>query len=367
MPGFEGFSALFTGVSSYTDQTVKLNGQRLSPINTPAAPTVQAVPVSGGAARGDLTIRVTRVVRHTDEVNSYLLQRIDGLPLPACEAGAHVDVHLPGGLVRSYSLCGDPTRTTESYEIAVKREDQGRGGSQAMHTWVREGEILRIGAPRNQFRLAPQATHHLLLGGGIGVTPLVSMAHALHALGASFTLAVFARSAQHVALRSVLEAAPWRERVQLLLDDAPTTVNAATLLAQAPAGTHAYACGPEGFMAHVRNACQAWPAGHLHTEYFSAPTGSGAAAPASGSFEVVLARRQQRFEVPTGKSIAQVLHAAGIAVDTVCEQGICGSCLTPFVDGSPDHQDTCMTEEERATHVAICCARSHSPTLTLDL
>lgn len=308
-------------------------------------------------------------MRHTDEVNSYVLQRIDGLPLPACEAGAHVDVYLPGGLVRSYSLCGDPTLTTESYEIAVKREDTGRGGSRAMHMWVREGEILRIGTPRNHFRLAHDAPHHLLLAGGIGVTPLVSMAHALHALGAPFTLAVFARSAQHLALSRVLDNAPWRANVQVHFDNVPSPTSPSAVVANAPAGAHAYFCGPEGFMAHVRNACQAWPAERVHFEYFSAPVKTAEAATASeaGSFEIVLARRQQRLQVAAGKSIAHVLQGAGIAVDTVCEQGICGSCLTPYIDGTPDHQDTCMTEAERATHLAICCARSHSPTLTLDL
>lgn len=338
----------------------------MSSINTPAAQPVYANSTNGSAPRGDLTIRVARVVRHTDEVNSYVLQRIDGLPLPACEAGAHVDVYLPGGLVRSYSLCGNPTRTTESYEIAVKREDAGRGGSRAVHMWVREGEILRIGLPRNQFRLAPNAPHHLLLGGGIGVTPLVSMAHALHALGASFTLAVFARSSKHLALCSTLDHAPWRRNVQVHFDSVPSPTRPASVIAQAPADSHVYFCGPEGFMTHVREACQSWPAERVHFEYFSAPTPTPPAAATAG-FEVLLARRQQRLHVAPGKSIAHVLQGAGVAVDTVCEQGICGSCLTPYLDGTPDHQDVCMTEAERATHVAICCARSHSPTLTLDL
>jgi vanillate O-demethylase ferredoxin subunit len=309
-------------------------------------------------------------VRHTDEVSSYLLQRIDGHSLPACEAGAHLDMYLPGELVRSYSLCGDPAHTTESYEIAVKREDAGRGGSRAVHMWVHEGDILRIGAPRNQFRLVPHAPHHLLLGGGIGVTPLVAMSHALHALGASFTLALFARSAQHLALKTVLDTAPWRNQVQVHFDDMPSSTNPATLVANAPAGAHLYFCGPEGFMKHVRQASQAWPPERVHFEYFSAPVESSAKTTAPNEidgFDVVLARRQLRLHVAPGKSIAHVLQGAGVAVDTVCEQGICGSCLTPYLDGTPDHQDLCMTETERATHVAICCARSRSPTLTLDI
>lgn len=317
-----------------------------------------------------LTVRVERILRHTDEVSSYLLKHVDGLSLPASEAGAHIDVYLPGGLVRCYSLCGDPTQTTDAYEIAVKREDSGQGGSRALHASVREGETLRISVPRNQFRLVSNAPHHLLLGGGIGVTPLVSMAHALHAQGASFTLAVFARSAQHLALVSVLNKAPWHDRVQLHFDDIPAAVTPASLVAQAPAGSHAYFCGPGGFMTHVRQACEAWPAERVHFEYFSAPVKASPETPdpsQANGFEVVLARRQLRLHVPPGKSIAHVLQAAGVAVDTVCEQGICGSCLTPYLDGTPDHQDICMTDAEHETHVAVCCARSHSATLTLDL
>lgn len=341
----------------------------MSTIKAEALETV-SLPHSSVPCRGDLTIRVDRVVRHTDEINSYVLQRIDGLPLPACDAGAHVDVYLPGGLVRSYSLCGDPARTPEAYEIAVKRETTGKGGSRAMHMWVREGEILRIGQPRNQFRLAPEATHNLLLGGGIGVTPLVAMAHALHARGASFTLAVFARSAQHLALASELDKAPWRDRVQVHFDNVPAPTDPATLLQQAPEGSHVYFCGPPGFMAHVRQACSGWAPERVHFEYFAAPPQAAPATSAAtdtAGFELLLARSQQRLHVAPGKSMAHVLQAAGVVVDTVCEQGICGSCLTPYIDGTPDHQDACMTEAERATHVAVCCARSHSPTLTLDL
>ncbi|WP_066271332.1 PDR/VanB family oxidoreductase [Hydrogenophaga palleronii] len=310
------------------------------------------------------------MLRHTSEVSGFVLQRIDGHPLPTCEAGAHIDVYLPGDLVRSYSLCGDPARSHEAYEIAVKREDRGRGGSRAVHSWVREGEILRIGAPRNLFPLAPQAPHHLLLGGGIGMTPMVAMAHALHARGEPFTLAVFARSAAYLPLKNVLDTAPWRDRVQTHFDDAPVRTSPASLVAAAPAGSHAYYCGPEGFMQHVREACQHWPAERVHFEYFNAPPKSeaaSAAAPATAGFEVVLARSQKRLTVGPEQNIAHVLQSAGVRVDTVCEQGICGSCITPYLDGTPDHQDFCLTEDERATHIAICCSRSRTPTLTLDL
>jgi len=324
-------------------------------------------PSSTDATRGEFTVRVTRVVRHTKEVSEYYFEQADGQPLPQAEAGAHVDVYLPGGLARSYSLCGDPARSREGYQIAVKREDQGRGGSRALHQWAREGQLLRIGRPRCLFALAPQAEHHLLLGGGIGVTPLVAMAHSLHARGARFDLHVFVRSAEHLPLRAAWEGAAWRDRVHVHQDDAPATrTDPAALVAQAPAGSHLYYCGPEGFMAALREASRDWPAERVHFEHFSAPPTSATPA-ADAGFELILARRQQRLQVPPGKSIAMVLHGAGIPVDTVCEQGICASCITPYLDGTPDHQDSCLTEEERATHVAVCCARSLTPTLTLDI
>lgn len=325
-------------------------------------------PSSAACTRGDFSVRVSRVERHTDEVSAYYLQRADGQALPPAEAGAHIDVFLPGDLARCYSLCGDPARSAEGYEIAVKREDQGRGGSRALHQWAREGQLLRIGRPRNLFPLAAEAPHHRLLGGGIGVTPLVAMAHTLHARGASFDLHVFVRSAAHLPLRAALEGAPWRDRVRVHRDDAPEARgDPAALVAQAPAGAHVYCCGPEGFMARLREACRDWPAERVHVEHFGAPSQEASAAAAEAGFELILARRQQRLHVPPGKSIAMVLHGAGIPVDTVCEQGICASCITPYLDGRPDHQDSCLTDEERATHVAVCCARALTPTLTLDL
>lgn len=329
--------------------------------------TAPAAALSADPTRGEFTVRVARVQRHTAEVSAYRLERCDGQPLPAAEAGAHIDLYLPGDLARSYSLCGEPALSAQGYEIAVKREAGGRGGSRAVHEQLSEGRLLRIGRPRNLFPLAPEAPHHRLLGGGIGVTPLVAMAHALHARGAAFDLHVFVRSAEHLPLRAALEAAPWRARVTVHTDDAPTTrAEPAALVAQAPAGAHLYYCGPEGFMAALREACRDWPAERVHFEHFGTPE-KPAPAGADAGFELILARRQQRLQVPPGKSIALVLHGAGIPVDTVCEQGICASCITPYLDGQPDHQDSCLSDEERATHLAVCCARSLTPTLTLDI
>jgi vanillate O-demethylase ferredoxin subunit len=325
-----------------------------------------STPPRAAAVPASIPVRVAHAEPQTDEVCGYVLHRLDGQALPRAQAGAHIDVHLPGGLVRPYSLCGDPARTQEAYHIAVKREAGGRGGSRAVHEALRAGSVLHISPPRNLFALAPRASHHLLLGGGIGLTPLVAMAHTLHQQGASFTLAAYARSLAHLPLRAQLASAPWRECVQVHLDHTPDFVPAAELVARAAAQAHVYFCGPAGFMDSVRQACAAWPAERVHFEYFSAPA-QPAPADAPAGFELVLARRQRRLAVPAATSIAQVLHDAGIHVDTVCEQGICGSCITPYLAGEPDHQDACLSQAERATHLAVCCSRSHSPSLTLDL
>ncbi|WP_246129591.1 PDR/VanB family oxidoreductase [Verticiella sediminum] len=313
-----------------------------------------------------LELVVHAVEQRSPDIVACTLAHPEGERLPAWEAGAHIDVHLPNGMVRQYSLCGDPAQPGR-YQIAVKREAAGRGGSAALCDAACAGARLRVGLPRNQFALA-DASHYLLLGGGIGVTPLLAMAHTLHARGAEFTLAVFARSPGHLPLPADWGSLPWADRVRLHLDDGAPKERAdlAGLLAQSPATGRVYVCGPAGFMDAVRRASPL-PADRIHSEHFSAPGAAGATA-AGASFEAILARQDgRRVRVGPDQTLAEALHAAGVDVDMVCEQGICGSCVTRFLDGAPIHGDTCLTAEERQTHVAVCCARSATPTLTLDL
>ena len=291
----------------------------------------------------------------------------EGQALAPWTAGAHLDVHLPGGLVRPYSLCSDPA-DTQHYRIAVKREPQGRGGSVAFHAHVRAGGTLTVGQPRNLFALSDDASHYLLVGGGIGVTPLLAMAHTLHARQAAFTLAVFARSPEHLPLPSDWQQWPWADQVQIYcgLERSAAQAQLGQLQQALPATARVYTCGPHGFMEAVRTA-SALPAGRIHSEHFSAPT-TAAPAAAAGAFEVILARQGgRRIAVAADQSMADALHGAGVAVDMVCEQGVCGSCITRFTDGTPIHHDACLAADEQATHLAVCCARSATPTLTLDL
>jgi vanillate monooxygenase ferredoxin subunit len=312
------------------------------------------------------------VARRRDEapgIASFELASENGQPLPAFDAGSHVDVHLPNGLVRQYSLCNDP-RETHRYLIAVLRDEAGRGGSKAVHDLVREGDRLQISAPRNDFALADDAAHHLLLAGGIGITPILCMAERLAASGASFGMHYCTRSKERTAFIERLAQAGFAKSVQLHHDDHPggSTFDIVQALSEAPEGTHLYVCGPRGFMDFVLDTARArgWPENRLHYEFFGAvanPTAVG------GSFQVRIASSGATIEVAPECTVVQALAAHGIEVITSCEQGVCGTCLTRVLSGEPDHLDSYLTDEERAANDQFlpCCSRAKSPLLVLDL
>ncbi|WP_233836275.1 PDR/VanB family oxidoreductase [Paraburkholderia sp. ZP32-5] len=312
------------------------------------------------------------VARRRDEapgIASFELRSEDGGPLPAFEAGSHVDVHLPNGLVRQYSLCNDP-RETHRYTIAVLRDEAGRGGSRAVHDLIREGECLRISAPRNHFALAHDASHHLLLAGGIGVTPILCMAEQLAASGESFAMHYCTRSRERTAFVERIAQAGFAQSVQFHHDDnaGGSTFDIEQVLKGAPAGTHLYVCGPRGFMDFVLDTARAngWPQERLHYEFFGAPANQSAAG---GAFQVRIASSGATIDIPPECTVVQALAANGIEVITSCEQGVCGTCLTRVIAGEPEHLDSYLTDEERAANDQFlpCCSRAKSPLLVLDL
>lgn len=315
-----------------------------------------------------LSVRVQHRNDEADGICSFDLVAVDGTPLPPFTAGSHIDVHLAPGLVRQYSLCNDPSER-HRYRIAVLREPQSRGGSVAMHSQIREGQILTISEPRNHFPLVP-ASRSLLLAGGIGITPILSMAHTLHAQGAAFEMHYCGRSASRMAFRDELAAAPFGEHVQMHVDDGELSqrFDAAKQLANPQSDVHLYVCGPAGFMDHVLSTAKAcrWPEIQLHREYF-------AAAPidtsGDGAFEVTLARSGISHQVPAGKSVLEVLLAQGLDLPYSCESGVCGTCLIRVLEGTPDHRDSFLTDAERiaGNQFLPCCSRARSPVLVLDL
>ncbi|HSX88878.1 MAG TPA: PDR/VanB family oxidoreductase [Pseudomonas sp.] len=316
-------------------------------------------------------IEVSVVARNNQaqDICSFELARVDGAPLPAFAAGAHIDVHLPGGLIRQYSLCNPPWET-RSYLIGVLKDPASRGGSQAMHEQMQVGQTLSISEPRNLFPLSEHARRSLLFAGGIGITPILCMAERLHQLGAEFELHYCARSIERAAFIERLQASPFAERVHLHFDDgdAEQRLDAAALLADPDANTHLYVCGPGGFMAHVLDTAKAqgWPDERAHREYF-------AAAPSNhdndGSFAVQIASSGRIIQIPADKSVAEALEASGIEIQLSCEQGICGTCLTGVLAGEPEHRDLYLTEDEQARNDQFtpCCSRAKSPLLVLDL
>lgn len=315
-----------------------------------------------------LHVTVAGVTEETPEIRSFDLVAPDGGMLPAFAAGAHVDVHLADGLLRQYSISSDPRDRTR-YIIGVKREESGRGGSKRMHA-VRTGDTLTISAPRNNFPLAEGATHHLLLSGGIGLTPILAMARTLAAQGAPFALCGFFRSAAHVPFRGALGSPAIAPHLRYHFDDpaAPEKLDIPALLADRAEGAHVYLCGPGGFMEAVRAAAQGWPEDAFHVEYFSAPDASAAPPHApDGPFELYLKQSDLTFTVGKDQTIVQVLQAAGVDVLTSCEQGVCATCITPFLEGEPDHRDFCLSKVEQRTKMALCCSRAKTPRLVIDL
>jgi vanillate O-demethylase ferredoxin subunit len=316
-----------------------------------------------------LEVRVARKQREAEGIASFELVRVDGGELPPFTAGAHVDVHVNDSLVRQYSLCNAPGER-HRYVIAVQREPQSRGGSAAMHEQLNEGSVLRIGQPRNLFALSEGAPHSLLIAGGIGVTPLMAMAETLSSQGASYELHLCARTSSRLAFTQRLAEARFAGRVQRHCDDGPPEqrFDAEAALSACPAGTHVYVCGPGGFMDHVLGTARGlgWADERLHREDFSAPPVDHSH---DGSFELLLQRSSRVIRVAADQTALQALWAAGVDVPSSCEQGICGTCMTPVLDGIPDHRDQYLTEEEQARNDCFtpCCSRAKSARLVVDL
>lgn len=284
------------------------------------------------------------------------------------EAGAHVDLQV-GSIVRQYSLLNAPGET-HRYLVCVQAEPEGRGGSVHIHDTLEVGTELAVSAPRNRFPLLP-AQRTLLIAGGIGVTPLLSMAEELSTSGADFELHVFGTDAATIALREHIEASAFTSRATLHTGARAQRDSAIESLLAAPdPDTRLYVCGPEGFMtATVERALAAgWAPGRIHQERF-VPADLATSADTETRFIVQLARSGRRFAVPAGATIARVLRDGGVPIDVSCEQGMCGTCLTRVIAGVPDHRDVVQTDEEKSTNaeVTLCCSRSLTPELVIDL
>jgi ferredoxin-NADP reductase len=311
----------------------------------------------------EIVVRETR--READGVLSLLLGEPDGGQLPAWDPGAHIDLVLGEQLARQYSLCGrraDP----RVWQVAVLREPQSRGGSATVHDHVRPGQRLRTRGPRNSFPLV-EARDHLLIAGGIGVTPLLSMAEALHERGASWRMLYGGRRRTSMAFVDRLLSLAV-DRLTVWPEDELGLPDVAGWLGPPRERTAIYCCGPEPLVHAVEVLCSAWPEGALHVERFR---GISPLAPEGGqsSFEVIAASTGVTVRVHEGQSIAQALEEHGIYVPISCGEGTCGTCETAVLEGVPEHRDVVLTEEELQsnTKMMVCCSRARTSRLVLDI
>ena len=316
-----------------------------------------------------IKVRVAKRKQEAIDICSFELVPEGGGALPHFLAGSHIDVHTPGGPVRQYSISTGPDQTS-AYRIAVKREPDSRGGSKAMHEALKEGDLVQISAPRNNFALDESADKSILIAGGIGITPLLSMLLRLESLGKPFELQYFSRSIQHTAFHDVLSQKKYAASVGFHYALEPDSVRAylRKYLWHRQSGAHLYLCGPRPFMDLVeQTAAVTWPPESVHLEYFTADP--NALAGPRDTFIVKLARSGGEFEIPADKTITQALAEHGVHIETSCEQGVCGTCLTGVLEGTPDHRDVFLTDEEREANdrMCTCVSRAQSAVLVLDL
>ncbi|MGY1810424.1 PDR/VanB family oxidoreductase [Blastococcus sp. SYSU D00669] len=315
------------------------------------------------AAEVDLRLRVDRRTTGAEGVVVLDLRDPSGADLPPWSPGAHVDLRLPGGLVRQYSLCGDPADRSV-WRIAVLREQDGRGGSAHVHDRVLEGDPVAVRGPRNHFELVP-AERYLFVAGGIGITPILPMITAAERAGAAWELHYGGRSRRSMAFLEALEEATGNTVVHP--QDEVGLIDLDRVLGEPRPGTLVYCCGPEPLLLAVEQRCAGWPAGSLHVERF-APKDVGEPV-LTGAFEVELATSGRTLTVPPDRSVLEVVEDAGVFVLSSCQEGTCGTCETAVLAGEVDHRDSLLTPDEQAANdtMFICVSRAACPKLVLDL
>jgi len=305
-----------------------------------------------------ITLRVTEACDAGPGIRRLVLQDPDGWPLPKVRAGAHVDIQVPGIGPRAYSLCGDPAQQ-DRWVIAVRREAASRGGSAWMHDDVAAGDTVFAAMPRCTFPIAETAGRHVMIGGGIGVTPFLAMAPVLERAGRHWTLHVLHRD----GVPCPDDLAPWIAQGRVVLHDteAAPRPSVASLLGQAE---QAYCCGPAGLLEDFTAATAAWPAGSALIEHFVPPP--RLADPDARAYTLVRASSGQSIAAEAGETVLSALRRMGAAVETSCEGGICGACEVRWIEGQPLHHDLVLTGARRATHLMACVAQCASDRLVVE-
>jgi vanillate O-demethylase ferredoxin subunit len=316
-----------------------------------------------------ITVKVAGKRHEAQDIASFeLVPAVVGTFLPAFEPGAHIDVHLPGGMIRQYSLWNSP-QESNVYRIGVLKDLNGRGGSIAMHDLVEVDALLQISPPRNLFSLASSQAPSLLLAGGIGITPILSMAERLLVLGSSFAFHYCAKSSAKAAFLERLSQSDISGKVKLHFDDGTPEqrIDIAKILRDQKSDCNLYICGPKGFMDAVLSLAReiGWEENRLHYESFQADVQSKAN---DQPFKIKILKTGQTIQVASDQSATQALAAAGIVIPISCEQGICGTCLTNVVEGIPEHRDSFLMPAEQLANTCFtpCCSRALTSTLVID-
>lgn len=309
---------------------------------------------------------ITRKEVIAKDVFLFELKSPDASPLPSFTAGAHIAVQVPNASMRHYSLCSDPGRT-DLYQLAVKREDDGRGGSKSLIDETNVGDTLLTGAPSNLFELSEKAKSFILVAGGIGITPMRAMIHTLEAESMrSYKLYYLARTRESAAFLDELSAPELKGKVVIhhTYGDPSKTFDLWSVFEKPVAGTHVYCCGSKRLMDEVKDMTGHWASSAVHFESFGADTKPH---PDDKSFEVELVRAGMKVVVPINRSILDALREHSIRVPSSCESGTCGSCKVRLLKGEADHRDLALLPEEQEDHIMVCVSRAKSDTLVLDL
>ena len=317
-----------------------------------------------------LTLKVASIRHEAEAIKSFELVDPGGSELPPFEPGAHVIVDLPNAVRRQYSLAND-WRQRDRYEIAVYCEPESRGGSRHMHESVAVGDRLAVSRPTNNFPLQPGAGPHILIAGGIGITPILAMARQLEARGSDYRLHYCVRTPERAAYRGVLQREPYQAKVTFHFDggDPSKGLDVAALCEEVPRGGQIHCCGPTALMHAVQAASAHWPSGTVNFEFFSADPAAVTHTESDGAFEIVVNSSGETLAVAADQTILEVLQAHGIEVERLCEEGFCGTCITGVLEGEPDHRDAVLSDAEHAEGklMTVCCSRARSQRLVLDL
>ena len=305
-----------------------------------------------------LQVVVSKVDAMTAGVTKYELRKPDGSDLPAWTAGAHLDIVVAPEFLRQYSMSGDPADRSK-YQIGVLREDPGRGGSKLMHRIFNEGRRIFISKPINHFPLEETAKKSFLMGGGIGITPMIAMAHRLHALNANFAMHYSVSNREDAGFLEDLAAMPWSDNLHIHVSAEQTRANFDHILKGYEPEFHVYTCGPDRYMTSVMEAAerQGYPEEARHLEYFSVPE-----IPDYVNHPFMLRLQDGReLHVPADKTATDVLAENGISVDVKCSDGICGVCRCGLISGEVEHRDFVLSKAQRETSIILCQSRAANP------